>query len=89
MWEKIKAGKLTREDMDYIFHSLMGNSGAANGGYKLGGWCFPFGDYMKTYLVKYSHTTVWIEIKAFDKTCIRSSYYTNRNILRIIEMPEK
>lgn len=86
MWERVTAGNLTREEKDSIFHTLQSNSGNSN--YRQGGWVFPFGQFMKTYLVKYNYTgDRWREIKAFDKTCIRSSYYTKRDIVEILEKP--
>lgn len=78
--------KLSREQKDRIFHKLQSNSGGSN--YRLSGWVFPFGTFMKTFLVKYKYEpNVWREIKAFDKTCIRSSYHTNSNIVEIVELP--
>ena len=52
---------------------------------KLMGWIFPFASYMKTYLVKYEYSG-WQEVKAFDKMCIRNSWYTNSGIIKIIEI---
>jgi|2_EtaG_2_1085320.scaffolds.fasta_scaffold68510_3 hypothetical protein len=75
--------KLTRNQKDNIFHCIQGNSG--NGYYKHAGWVFPFYHFMKTYLVKYNYVG-WQEIKAFDKMCIRNSWYTNSGIIKIIEL---
>lgn len=80
-----KDGNLAREEKDNLFHSLQGNTGKHN--YRLGGWIYPFGQWMNTYLVKYKHYG-WQEIKAFDKTCIRSSWYTNSGIIEILQKPE-
>jgi hypothetical protein len=87
MWNECieSDGILNREQKDRIFHSIQGNTGKGN--YRSGGWIFPFGQWMKTYLVKYQHHG-WQEIKAFDKTCIRSSWYTNSCIIEIIQKPE-
>ncbi len=77
--------KLTREEKDLIFDSV-----DSSGLYKYMGWAYPFYHYMKTYLVKYKHNdNTWIEIKAFDKTCIRNSHRTKSGILEIIELPIK
>ncbi len=88
MWDEVvnNIDNLTRDQKDNIFHAIQSNSG--NSYYKLLGWVFPFASYMKTYLVKYKYNG-WQEIKAFDKTCIRSSFYTNSNIIEIIEKPLK
>lgn len=84
MWHEVveSNGNLTREQKDRIFLCLQSNSG--NGYYRLSGWVFPFAEYMKTFLVKYEFYG-WQEIKAFDKTCIRKSYYTNSGLVEIIE----
>jgi hypothetical protein len=77
--------KLSREDKDYLFHSMRQNSGKSN--YMLYGVIIPFGQFMKTYLVKYSYEmNNWREVLAFDKTCIRNSFYTNSNIVQIREL---
>lgn len=75
---------LTREEKNILFHSLQGNSGKSN--YMLGGWVFPFKQFMKRYAVKYRYESGFIEIWSFDKTCIRYSFYTNSNIIEIIEL---
>jgi hypothetical protein len=86
-FELVSSGvKLTREIKDRIFHKLQGNSGTCE--YRLGGWIFPFRQFMKTYLVKYNYNG-WQEIKAFDKMCIRNSWYTNSGIIEILEKPAK
>ena len=90
MWDRLVEGNLTRDQKNNIFHALRTNSGFGSSSFKQGGWAFPFGQFMKTYLVKYSYDSgKWAEIKAFDKTCIRSSFYTNDSIVQIIEMPTK
>ena len=84
-FDRLAAGELlTREEKNSLFHILQGNSGKHN--YMRMGWIYPFGQWMKTYLVKYKHYG-WQEIKAFDKTCIRSSWYTNSGIIEIIQKP--
>ena len=87
MWNEIvaKGGKnLTREEKDGWFHNLMGNSHGTV--YRQGGWAFPFKQFLKRYAVKYSHTSGFSEIWAFDKMSIRHSYYTNSDIVEIIEL---
>ena len=76
---------LTREEKNRIFESLQGNSG--NNDYRLGGWAFPFKQFMKRYAVKYNYNSGFSEIWAFDKTCIRNCSYTNSGIVEIIELP--
>jgi hypothetical protein len=77
--------KLNREEKDYLFHALQQNSGKSN--YMIYGVIIPFGQFMKTYIVKYSYeSNNWREIKAFDKMCIRNSYYTNSQIVEIREL---
>jgi hypothetical protein len=75
--------KLTREEKDRIFF-ICRNQGNESGNYKVSGWCFPFGSYMNTYLVKYQYYG-WQEIKAFDKTCIRNCDYIKDHIIKIVE----
>ena len=76
-------GKLTRQEKDYLFNLMLGNSGKTN--YMLCGVIIPFGQFMKTYIVKYSYEpNNWSEILAFDKMCIRNSLYTNGHIVKII-----
>jgi len=83
-FELVSSGaKLSREVKDRIFHKIQRNSSKAY--YRLMGWIFPFASYMKTYLVKYKYYG-WQEIKAFDKMCIRNSWYTNSGIIKIIEL---
>lgn len=85
-FDNLAAGMpMSRDDKNALFHSLQGNSGKHN--YRLSGWIYPFGQWMNTYLVKYKHYG-WQEIKAFDKTCIRSSWYTNSGIIEILQKPE-
>lgn len=85
-FDLVKSGvKLNREQKDKIFDKLVNNSGRSE--YRLGGWAYPFGYYMKTYLVKYMHNG-WQEIKAFDKMCIRNNVYINSHIIKIIELKE-
>ena len=42
---------------------------------------------MKGYLVKRTYQVAGDEVWAFDKTCIRKSFYTNSNVVKIIEIP--
>jgi hypothetical protein len=74
---------LTRQEKDYLFHNIQSNSGKPN--YMLMGMIIPFKQFMKLYLVKYSYEDTWKEIYAFDKTCIRNSFYTNSCISGILE----
>jgi hypothetical protein len=74
---------LTREEKNNVFHEIQSNSG--HGDYKLMGMIIPFKQFMKLYLVKYNYDNRWCEIYAFDKTCIRNSFYTNSNIVCILE----
>jgi hypothetical protein len=77
--------ELNRKEKDELFHLLYGNSGKTN--YMLSGWIFPFGQFFKTFIVKYNHTPgQWTEIKAPDKTAIRASFYTNTGIIDIKEL---
>lgn len=78
---------LTREEKNNLFHTLQSNSG--NTSYRLAGWAFPFKQFLKRYLVRYSYESSWTEIWAFDKTCIRASYYTKNDIVEIAAFPEK
>ncbi len=83
MFNKLIAGDvLSRGEKNNLFHKLQSNSG--NYDYKFMGWVFPFKPFLSRYLVKYKDTG-WIEIWAFDKTCIRSSWYTSRGIIEIIQ----
>ena len=83
-----KGETLTRNEKNELFHMLQGNSG--NPDYKVAGWIFPFGQFMRTYLVKYDYErSVWREMKAFDRTCIRYSFYSNRGIVEILDKPIK
>jgi hypothetical protein len=93
MWERVKQSfekgekTLTREEKDSFFHRIQSNN-SGTGYYRKGGWVFPFKSYMKPYLVKYGYErNTWREIWAFDKTCIRNSYYTNSGIEKIINLP--
>ena len=86
-FNRLAAGvQLSREEKNNLFHELQGNSGKSN--YMLAGVVIPFGQFMKRFFVKYSYGDIR-EILAFDKTCIRSSYYTNHCISEIIEIPKK
>lgn len=77
--------KLTREEKDRFFHAMQGNSGHYY--FRLLGWCFPISQFMNKYIVKYKHDNkIWREYYAFDKTCIRKSYYTSSYILKIKEI---
>jgi hypothetical protein len=87
MWDKVteKGVKgLTREEKNNFFHSMQNNSGKHY--YMLGGWTFPFKQFMKRFAVKYNYDSGFSEIWAFDKTCIRSSFYTNSGVVEIIEL---
>ena len=87
-FEKLVNGiELTREEKNDLFHQIQSNSGKGN--YMLMGCIIPFAQFMKTYLVKYDYGNGWDEIKAFDKTCIRSSFYTKNGIVKIVELPEE
>ena len=77
--------KLTRKDKDYLFNSMCQNSGRSN--YMLYGVIIPFAQFMKTYIVKYNYEpNRWVEVYAFDKMCIRNSFYTNHGIVEIREL---
>lgn len=77
---------LTRSEKDNFFHTLQSNSGKSN--YKVSGWVFPFRQFMKPFIVRYEYLPLhWYEIWAFDKTCIRKSFYTNEGIGEIKELP--
>jgi hypothetical protein len=80
-------GVLTRAEKNTVFHTLQGNSRKTY--YRIMGWVFPFKQFLKRYLVKYDYESSWTEIWAFDKTCIRESYYTKNNIVEIVLFPEK
>ena len=83
-FQKLVSGqKLSRIDKDTLFHNIQANSGKEN--YMLMGMIIPFKQFMKLYLVKYRYDNTWQEVYAFDKTCIRNSYYTNRCIVGILE----
>lgn len=83
-YNKLKQGtKLSREEKNSLFHMLQGNSGKHN--YMLMGCVIPFKQFFKRYFVKYSYGSIE-EIWSFDKTCIRSSFYTNSGISEIIEI---
>lgn len=75
---------LSREQKNNLFHSIQSNSGKGN--YMLGGWIYPFKQFMKRYAVKYSYDSGFREVWSFDKMCIRSSYYTKSDIVEIIEL---
>lgn len=77
-----KGEELSREEKNYIFHTTCTDKGY----YKLAGWQFNFRQFMKRYLVKYNYeTSAWREYWAFDKTCIRSSFYTKGDIIEIVQ----
>ena len=87
MWNEIvaKYGKnLTREEKDGWFHNLQSNGN--NTVYRQGGWAYPFKQFLKRFAVKYNHSSGFSEIWAFDKTCIRYSFYTKSHIVEIIEL---
>ncbi len=76
----INGERLTREEKDNIVSSML----FKNGYIKLGGWCFSFTPYMKTYLVKQYDR--WEEYKAFDKTSLRKILYgTTQKIVEITD----
>jgi hypothetical protein len=79
--------ELTREEKNTVFHELQSNGG--KGYYRLAGWSFNFRQFMSLYLVKHTYDNHWVEIWAFDKTCIRSSFYTKSDIAKIIKFPEQ
>lgn len=81
-----KTKPLTREEKDRFFHCMQSNSG--KGKYMQSGWVYPFQQFMKLYIVQYTYESQWHEIWAFDKTCIRTSFYTNSNLHKIKEMPK-
>ena len=66
---------------DHVVEFEHGNKGD----YKLMGMIIPIKQFMKLYLVKYSYDNTWHEVYAFDKTCIRNSFYTNSCIVSIME----
>jgi hypothetical protein len=77
--------KLTREEKNRFFHAIQSNSGHHY--YRLLGWCFPLNQFMNKYIVKYKHDEKnWREYYAFDRTCIRSSYYTSSYLKEIKEL---
>ena len=79
--------KLSREVKDRIFHKIVAQS--RHGQYKLMGWIFPYWQFMKRYWVRQEHSGI-TEVWAFDKMCIRNSFYTNSpKILEIVEVPPK
>jgi hypothetical protein len=83
-FQKLANGqKLSRLDKDTLFHNIQANSGKGN--YMLMGMIIPFKQFMKLYLVKYNYENTWHEIYAFDKTCIRNSFYTNSCVSSIME----
>lgn len=75
--------KLTREQKDDLFHTLQSNSGKRS--YRLMGVAIPFWAYLKKYWVQYGHGSIY-EVFAPDKTSIRASYYTGRDIVKIVEI---
>ena len=78
-----KGEKLNRAEKNSLFHMIQANTNKYN--YKISGWIFPFKSFMNRYLVNNEYYG-WTEIWAFDKTCIRSSYYTNHRIIEIVEI---
>jgi hypothetical protein len=75
---------LTRTEKNNLFHTIQSNTG--KGLYRLGGWQYNFKQFMKRFAVKYSYDSGFREIWAFDKTCIRTSFYTKDDIVEIIEL---
>jgi hypothetical protein len=78
-----KEEPLNRSEKNNLFHMLMSNSGKWN--YMLMGMIIPFKQFLKRYHVKYNYGQIQ-EIWAFDKACIRNSFYTNSCITEIIEI---
>ena len=76
----INGEKLTRSEKNNIVSSPFFRDGYI----KIGGWCFSFAPYMKTYLVK-QHGR-WKEYKAFDKTSLRKLLYGT--IQKIVEIKD-
>ena len=79
----VNGEKLSRFDKDTLFHKIQSNGN--KGDYKLMGMIIPIKQFMKLYLVKYSYDNTWHEVYAFDKTCIRSSFYTSSGIVQIMQ----
>lgn len=85
MWDAVVKGDLTREQKNTFFHFIQAQHN--HGNYRSQGWVFPFRQFMKLFIVKYSYEpSQWVEIYAFDKTCIRSSFYTNSHLDEIREL---
>lgn len=83
-YQKLADGKqLSRHEKNSLFHTLQSNGGKYN--YRVMGVVIPFKQFMTRYFVTYKYLGVQ-EIWAFDKTCIRSSFYTNRGINEILEL---
>lgn len=76
-----KGEQLSREEKNQVFHVTC----TYHGYYKLAGWEFNFRQFMKRYLVKYDYDNSWRELWAFDKTCIRTSFYTKDDIVEIVQ----
>ena len=64
LFTKVQKGeKLTREEKDTIFHTKLKGG---DYGYKIMGWCFPFGHYLNTYIIEYKHGDL-VKVYAPDK----------------------
>ena len=53
--------------------------------YKIGGWAFPYKEYMRTFWVKTKHYGI-LEIYAMDKTDIRKEY--GKEVIKIMEVAD-
>ena len=83
-YKRLRNGeKLTRAEKDYLFHLTQSNSGGKN--YMVMGVIIPFGGYFKEYWVSYNYGSIH-SVYAPDKTAIRSSFYTNSGINKIVEI---
>ena len=87
--EKLNRGeKLTREEKSNgIFGELWYCETYWTGQYRLMGYVFDFGSFLKSFLVKIKDCG-WREIKAFDRTSIRKNAVFPSRILKIIDLPE-
>jgi hypothetical protein len=82
LFKKLQLGiEISKEDKQYIFDITLTN----NGVYKLGGWIYPFNEFMNLYWIKYGYGGGISERRAFNKTNFRASYYIT-NIIKIIEI---
>lgn len=53
--------------------------------YKIGGWCFPYGEYLKKYWVKTKYHGI-LEYYAINKTAIRKELKSH--VIKIIEVKQ-